>query len=248
MPVGRIVLKSISGSKKLSKLKTDGARLLYTWLIPHLDVNGCFIGDPVVINGQVLSRLNKSLKTVQEYLADLEQNRLIVLYSANGDDFLFVPDFVEKQPNLRPEREGKTTIPIPTPDQLRSNSSVNPAEVKLKEVKLSKDKLTRAGEEPIKLSFGEFVTLTEDEHQKLISKFGKDKTDKMIDILDNAKGAKGYKYKSDYRAILSWVVDKVEKEEGNQGQGTKMGCKQCGDNGQYAGIDETGLCTSCRIK
>ena len=77
MPAGRIILKSISESKKLSKVKTDGARLLYTWLIPHLDVNGCFSGDPVVINGQVLTRLNKSLDAVQGYLQDLAECKLI---------------------------------------------------------------------------------------------------------------------------------------------------------------------------
>lgn len=136
MPIGRIILKSISESKKLSNLKTDGARLLYTWLLTHLDVNGCFSGDPVVINGQVFTRLNKSIQTIQDYLNDLQQNGLIMLYSANGDEFLFVPDFVEKQPQLRADREGKSRIPIPTPDQLQSNSRPTPAQVKL-----SKDKL-----------------------------------------------------------------------------------------------------------
>ncbi len=139
MPVGRIILKSISESKKLSRVKTDGARLLYTWLLTHLDVNGCFSGDPVVINGQVFTRLNKSIETIETYLRDLEENRLIIVYTANGDDFLFVPDFVEKQPQLRPDREGKPRIPIPTPDQLLSNSRPTPAQVKLSKVKLSKD-------------------------------------------------------------------------------------------------------------
>jgi len=42
----------------------------------------------------------------------------------------------------------------------------------------------------------------------------------MIDKLDNAKGSKGYKYKSDYRAILNWVAadvlkNKVQKKSGN---------------------------------
>lgn len=30
---------------------------------------------------------------------------------------------------------------------------------------------------------------------------------------DNYKGSKGKTYKSDYRAILSWVADKVTKEQ-----------------------------------
>ena len=44
-----------------------------------------------------------------------------------------------------------------------------------------------------------------------------------------------------------WEDEDVEVT-GGQTQGTRMACKKCGDNGQYAGIDESGLCTSCRIK
>ena len=34
----------------------------------------------------------------------------------------------------------------------------------------------------------------------------------MIEILDNYKGQNGKKYKSDYRAILNWVVKRYEEE------------------------------------
>ena len=34
----------------------------------------------------------------------------------------------------------------------------------------------------------------------------------MIEILDNYKGAKGKRYKSDYRAILTWVVDRYNED------------------------------------
>jgi len=140
MPVGRIILKSISDSKKLSKVKTDGARLLYTWLITHLDVNGCYSGDAQVINGKIFTRLNKSNKTVENYLCDLEENNLIIRYEINGDLFLNVPDFKEKQPSLNPEREGKTNIPLPPPDLLQSKSRVTPLKDKISKDKISKDK------------------------------------------------------------------------------------------------------------
>ena len=39
----------------------------------------------------------------------------------------------------------------------------------------------------------------------------------MIQILDNYKGANGKKYKSDYRAILNWVVDKYNEESQKSG-------------------------------
>jgi len=148
MPEGRILLKSISESKKLSKLKTDGARLLYTWLIPHLDINGCYFADPEVIKGKVLTRLRKSVKTIKGYLDDLEDCKLIIRYTTNGDDFLIVPDFVDKQPKLRPDREAKPSIPPPTKEQLKGNSggtqdelrsNANTSKVKISKVKLSKD-------------------------------------------------------------------------------------------------------------
>lgn len=132
MPQGRIVLKAICQSKKLSKLKTDGARLLYTWLIPNVDVNGCFSGDPKVIKGQVFTRLGKSAKTIEKYLLDLEENKLIVRYEANGDKYLCIPDFVDKQPYINPEREAKTTIPPPTQEQLKSYSRPTPPQLESK--------------------------------------------------------------------------------------------------------------------
>lgn len=67
--------------------------------------------------------------------------------------------------------------------------------------------------EPKKTQYAEFVFMTEDEYQKLIDTYGEDRTKKMIEILDNYKGSSGKKYKSDYRAILSWVVDKVEEKQ-----------------------------------
>jgi len=197
MPAGRIILKSISDSHKLPKLKTDGARLLYTWLLTHLDINGCFSGDSQVVRGKVFTRLNKTIKTIEEYLKDLELNKLIIRYKVNGDMFLNVPDFVEKQPSLNPKREGKSNIPLPTPELLQQHSVTTPTQVKESKVKESKVK------------YADDVFMTEEEYRKLIEKYGKENTNKMITVLSNYKGSHGKTYKSDYKAILSWVVDKV---------------------------------------
>lgn len=58
----------------------------------------------------------------------------------------------------------------------------------------------------------EFVHLTEAEYQKLCAEYGKQAADLMVKELDLYKGSKGKAYKDDYRAILSWVVDRVEKK------------------------------------
>ena len=54
--------------------------------------------------------------------------------------------------------------------------------------------------------------MTEKEHQKLIEKHGQKNTDIFISILDNYKGSTGKKYKSDYRTILNWVIDRAKKD------------------------------------
>lgn len=55
--------------------------------------------------------------------------------------------------------------------------------------------------------------MTEKEYEKLVERFGQAFTMACIEELDNYKGAKkGRTYASDYRAILSWVVDRVKEK------------------------------------
>ncbi|MBO8169986.1 MAG: hypothetical protein H0Z35_12500 [Thermoanaerobacteraceae bacterium] len=104
----------------------------------------------------------------------------------------------------------------------RENDSTNAVETtdiykhKQKQKHKQKDIDTAEKQKPKKIKYAEFVSMTEVEHQKLIERFGREKTARMIEVLDNYKGAKGRQYKSDYRAILSWVVDKVEQEFRNK--------------------------------
>lgn len=67
-------------------------------------------------------------------------------------------------------------------------------------------------EEITKTKLGEFVSMTDAQVQKLIDGYGEPFTKKCIEVLDNYKGATGRKYQDDYRAVLSWVADKVKRE------------------------------------
>jgi len=175
MPAGRILLKSISESKKLSKLKTDSARLLYTWLIPHLDINGCFSGDAEVIKGKIFTRLKKSNKTVEGYLQDLERVKLIVRYEVNGDVFLYSPDFVKKQPSLNPKKEGKPLIPLPAPELLQTNSRQTPEKVSTSKVKESKVKVNESKEKAESLNEKLFKDFWEAYPKKVAKDVAKEK-------------------------------------------------------------------------
>ena len=63
-----------------------------------------------------------------------------------------------------------------------------------------------------KYHYAECVTLTRDEYAKLCAEHTEDGAKRMIEMLDNYKGSKGKRYKSDYKAILNWVVDKYNEE------------------------------------
>lgn len=76
---------------------------------------------------------------------------------------------------------------------------------------------------PEKVKYGEFVRMTEEEHQKLQDEYGPEMTARMIEVLDNYKGSKGKTYQSDYRAILSWVRDRVKEDFAKRGGGSYGG-------------------------
>lgn len=58
-----------------------------------------------------------------------------------------------------------------------------------------------------KYKYADNVTLTRDEYSKLVEQYSEDDAKGIITLLDNYKGQNGKRYKSDYRAILNWVVN-----------------------------------------
>jgi uncharacterized protein YdaU (DUF1376 family) len=76
---------------------------------------------------------------------------------------------------------------------------------------------------PEKSLFLDAVLLTENEHQKLISKYGQDKTEKSIEILNNAIMSKGYKYKSHYHTLIGWPMKEAQGGNGNGSGNTRHG-------------------------
>ena len=88
------------------------------------------------------------------------------------------------------------------------------------EVETPQSKVKKSKEKESKYKYADYVSMTQSEYEKLVSEYGELQTRKMIKVLDNYKGSKGKTYKSDYRAILSWVADKVKKEMPQQKQQT----------------------------
>lgn len=71
---------------------------------------------------------------------------------------------------------------------------------------------------PDKKNYADFVTLTEEEYNKLVEQYGEEATQWCIQKLDNYKGSTGKKYASDYRTILSWVIASYTEEKAKHNQ------------------------------
>jgi hypothetical protein len=104
--------------------------------------------------------------------------------------------------------------------QTTSKRPANDQQVTTKEKgsnKVNKDKKVKKDIIP-KINFAEFVSMTQEEYDKLLEAHGQDKLNRIIETLDNYKGANNKKYASDYRAILNWVVKRVEEDSVRQSQ------------------------------
>jgi len=125
MPRGRMLDKeAISQSRKLSELSNDTARLVYTWLLAHLDSEGRFSADPAIIKGVVFPRIkNMTLSKIEKSLIEIADSELIILYGADGDKYLQFIKFKNFQTHL--DREAPSKIPAPN-DEENTNSGVNP--------------------------------------------------------------------------------------------------------------------------
>lgn len=73
---------------------------------------------------------------------------------------------------------------------------------------------------PVKHRYAPDVLMTEMEYSTLVQKYGQDGADWMIKKLDDYKAACGRTYKSDYRAILNWVVKEYQKQTNQMNYGT----------------------------
>ena len=84
MARGRMVNHSISRSLKFNQLPDDTCRLLATWIISHLDKNGVFYGDPVMVRSLIFPRrVDIEVAQVEAYLRVGRYQDVIDLTNAN---------------------------------------------------------------------------------------------------------------------------------------------------------------------
>jgi hypothetical protein len=127
-----MISKAISLDEKVNALSDDTARLLFTWLIAHLDCEGRMHGDAVTVKSIVFPRRNLSQRKIEKYLKELEKFELIFRYSVNGNQYLWLKNFEKHQVGLKKNREAQSQIPPFTQELIRTNQGESPTEIKTK--------------------------------------------------------------------------------------------------------------------
>jgi predicted phage replisome organizer len=201
----------------------------YIMLTENIPMN---VEEISTIFGRPLNTVRLALDTFKRYGMITFEGEMIRI--KNWEDHQNV-DGMERVKTLNKERQqrhrDKKKLELPTPKD-ESNVSVtlhNGTDIDLdldldlekekdkplKPKKVPKEKVVK----PKKNNYAEFVTMTNEEHSKLISEHGEKATVEIITILDNYKGASGKKYASDYRAITNWVVKRYKEDAAKGGNG-----------------------------
>jgi len=186
-------------------------------------------------------RFKETMYQEEKAMLIIKKNKAYTLLQATDTDCIQGVSKMETQVRLGKDSIGKvsegknsiglgTNVPPNVPRNVPKCPDENPPETEIEkeldldlELELKKEKELELKKKPKKekspspekkTSFAEFVTLTQPEYDMLTAKLGNEQAVKdCIDILDNYKGSSGKKYKSDYRAILSWVIDKYKAKK-----------------------------------
>jgi hypothetical protein len=237
------------------------ARVLFAGLWTIADREGRMEYRPKRIKAEILPYDDCDVVAL---LNELCRRGFIIRYEVDQLQYIVIPTFTEHQNPHKNEvesvfppidHEGVRIIQIQeTPEKSRVvqyNSgatsenigttradSLLPITDSLLPITLKRKSRARPKRDPTegKVKYAEIVYMTEEEHGKLVKQHGEDAVKRMVEILDNYKGANGKKYDSDYRAILSWVVEryKQEVERGKSGR-TDTGNSKKNPNASYGG-------------
>jgi hypothetical protein len=214
---------------------SEFAQMLYLMLIPHTDDFGRMPGDGTSVKLSIIPGSSRNVQDVESALLLLHRVDLVTLYRTENSMFLQVTDFDAHQVGLHKRTASRYPNPPKVAQTDRENGIIPgssgkiPVEVEVEVEVEEKKKKKKKGipEDSGKIPesppgivpesqecvfFGN-VKLTKEQHENLVTRFGQDKTDRIIVKLSTYKKAHGREYDSDFDAIALWVVSAVEAED-----------------------------------
>jgi hypothetical protein len=217
----RMIHEAICNSQKLARVSCE-AEVVYHRLLTKADDYGRYFGTAMIVQNNCFGAGKLKLPNVEKALAELHSVGLIQLYDVNGERYIYIIKWEEKQR----VRAGKSKFPEPPTiadncGQPLTNApvivNVNVNENVIVDVNDGGNPPQSAADPPTPEAnhlYGEFlnVRLTDGEYQKLADRAGEKIRDEYIERESGWKKANGRKPKSDYATLLNWMRrDNVQK-------------------------------------
>jgi hypothetical protein len=204
------------------------ARYLYIGLWCLSDDRGVFEWKPARIRIQIFPYdTDISTENINDWLKSLIELGDIVQFTEHGNDYGYCVNFSKHQLINNPSKwtfteklpDGYDDTPI-LPESYHSPMTALPLgsrDIGSREKGVGKKEESELS--PNKKSYGEFnnVLLTDDQYEKLVTKFGKVPADEKIAIASEKFKAHGYHYKDHYAVILGWA--RTDKAQGKTNVG-----------------------------
>lgn len=217
MARNRMIKPEFWASETLMRISRD-ARLLFIGLWNFCDDYGFCINSPRRILGDVFPIDDKvNEKLVSKWLNELIAVNVVVPVDYQGKNLLFIKSWGEHQTVQHKSKrkfiqdddlEQVITHTLDSHETLVRHylDSHAPKRKKKEKEESNKDKECLL----------DCVYLTEEEYNKLVDKYGSEKTlGEYIKILNNYKMSKGKKYDSDYHVMIGWVFKEYQKNNPN---------------------------------
>lgn len=148
-------------------------------------------GQVAISVRELSNRWSLSIPTVLKRLKEFVDDELITVKSSNVVNIITILNYEQYQVGIEQKQQQQLDLFGEPPPQIEKPTPKT---------------------KPQKHHYAPEVLLTDDEWKKLVAEHGKDGAAWMIQKLDDYKAARGMKYKSDYRAILNWVVREYKKQ------------------------------------
>jgi hypothetical protein len=177
----------------------ESSKLLWQYILDNCDGAGVWVVDDELAEFQIGLSIPFD-KAMEPLMSRIEK--------VNGsDEKMWVRKFIDYQygtlsPDCKPHASYIALLKKHTL-WIRYTKGINTLQEKEKEKETEK--------ETEKEYMAESVFLTGPEHSKLIEAHGEKRVGRMYEILSAYKLSSGKKYKSDYHAILSWVIGEEKK-------------------------------------
>lgn len=199
----------------LAKIDPLG-RILFSGLWTIADREGRLEDKPEKIKACILPYDKCDVNKLLKSLADGE---FIIRYQVNGKGYIAISNWKKHQnPHIK---EPASEIPAPCENhtstvQEPDENGSSPAD-SLNLIPDSLNLIPDSSSRPLtdknaKVKYAEHVRMTEKEYDTLVASYGEEDAKTLIEILENYKLSSGKVYKSDYGAILSWCVKRLQDD------------------------------------